>query len=108
MPALSATYANKPIKALYERIKDRNPEIKKKGIVAGMRKLLTLTYTLWKKDEEFEQNHQWNYENPVSLEQKKRSLKAPHEIDNNPKNWIMPSVVKTNKNEEIFSKTARI
>ena len=107
MPALSAASANKPIKELYERIKDRNPEIKRKGIVAGMRKLLIFTYTLWKKDEEFDQNYQWDRENPVSLEQKKRSIKAPHEIDSNLTNQITPSMIKTKENEEIFNKIIR-
>lgn len=108
MPALSATSANKPIKELYERIKDRNPETKRKGLVAGMRKLLILTYTLWKKDEEFDQNYQWDRKNPVILEQKKRSIKAPHEIDSNPTNQILPSMIKTNESEEIFNKILRI
>ena len=37
MPAVSATQYNMPIKALYERIVERNPTIKRKGVVAGMR-----------------------------------------------------------------------
>ena len=60
MPSLSATRANEPIKRLYERICERNPDIKRKGIIAGMRKLLILTYTLWKKDEEYDIKYQWN------------------------------------------------
>lgn len=60
MPSLSATRANGPIKKLYERICDRNPGIKRKGVVAGMRKLLVLTYILWKKNEEYDKNHEWN------------------------------------------------
>lgn len=59
MPSLSATRANEPIKKLYGRICERNPDIKKKGIVAGMRKLLILTYILWKKDEEYDKVYQW-------------------------------------------------
>ena len=49
MPALSATNHNDGIKALYQRIVERNPTIKRKGVVAGMRKLLILTFVLWKK-----------------------------------------------------------
>ena len=60
MPALTATVHNKNIKDLYERVLERNPQIKRKGIIAGMRKLLILTYVLWKKNEEYDPNHQWN------------------------------------------------
>lgn len=60
MPSLSATRANDQIRELYGRICERNPDIKKKGIVAGMRKLLILTYILWKKDEEYDKGYQWN------------------------------------------------
>lgn len=60
MPSLSATRANDQIRELYGRICERNPDIKKKGIVAGMRKLLILTYILWKKDEEYDKSYQWN------------------------------------------------
>ncbi len=60
MPALSATNHNDKIKALYQRIVERNPTIKRKGIVAGMRKLLILTFVLWRKNEEYNQDYQWN------------------------------------------------
>lgn len=59
MPALSATQCNQPIKAQYERICLKNPTVKRKGVVAGMRKLLILAYTIWKKDEEFDLNYRW-------------------------------------------------
>ena len=59
MPSLSAARCNKPIKELYQRINDRNSETKRKGVVAGMRKLLILTYTLWKKDEEYNRDYEW-------------------------------------------------
>jgi len=59
MPALSATSANKPIKELYERICDKNPQTKRKGVVASMRKLLSLAYTLWKKDEIYNPEYNW-------------------------------------------------
>lgn len=59
MPSLSAARANEQIKELYERVNERNPETKRKGIVAGMRKLLVLAYVLWKKNEEYDKNYQW-------------------------------------------------
>lgn len=59
MPALAATMYNEDIKNLYKRINDRNPEIKRKGIVAGMRKLLILTFVLWKKNEEYNLDYKW-------------------------------------------------
>jgi transposase len=59
MPAMSATQYNKNIKDLYERINERNPDIKRKGIVAGMRKLLILIFVLWKKDEKYDPNYVW-------------------------------------------------
>jgi transposase len=62
MPALSATCYNDNIKALYQRIVERNPTIKRKGVVAGMRKLLILTFVLWKKNEEYNPNYHWNAE----------------------------------------------
>lgn len=60
MPALSATMHNAPMKQLYERIIERNPNIKRKGIVACMRKMLALVFVLWKKGEEFNPNYRWN------------------------------------------------
>lgn len=60
MPALSATSYNKPIKALYQRIVERNPTIKRKGVIAGMRKLLILIFVLWKKNEAYDAEYQWD------------------------------------------------
>lgn len=59
MPALSATNHNQNIKKLYERVVERNPGIKRKGVVAGMRKLLILIFVLWKKDEDYNPAHTW-------------------------------------------------
>lgn len=59
MPALSAASANKPIKDLYERVCEKNPTIKKKGVVASMRKLLVLCYVIWKKDTVYDANYKW-------------------------------------------------
>lgn len=52
MPALSAISFNKKMKSFNERIM-QNHTYKKQGIVAVMRKLLILIYTLWKKNQEF-------------------------------------------------------
>ncbi|HKK26127.1 MAG TPA: IS110 family transposase [Gracilimonas sp.] len=59
MPSLSALRDNEPIKMLYERVCERNPEVKKKGVVAAMRKLLILTFVLWKKNEAYDKNYVW-------------------------------------------------
>jgi transposase len=59
MPAMSATVHNPSIKNLHRRICERNPNIKRKGVVASMRKLLVFAYVLWKKDETFDINHKW-------------------------------------------------
>ena len=89
MPALSATMHNEPMKQLYERIVERNPNIKRKGIVACMRKMLALVFVLWKKDEEFDPNYRWS-----GSGQKKES-------DNNEKNSSDKDI--TSGNEEKFS-----
>lgn len=60
MPALSATSYNEQIKALYQRIIERNPTIKRKGVIAGMRKLLVLIFVLWKKNEAYNPGYQWD------------------------------------------------
>ena len=60
MPALSATSANEPIKALYKRIVEKNPQTKRVGVVAAMRKLLVLAFSLWKKDEVYDKAYVWN------------------------------------------------
>lgn len=60
MPALCATNHNEKIIELYERIKERNPTVKMKGIVAGMRKLLILIFILWKKNEPYDPQYVWN------------------------------------------------
>jgi len=59
MPALTATLHNESIKSLHGRIHERNPSTKKKGVIAGMRKLLILIFVLWKKNEAFNPKYQW-------------------------------------------------
>jgi transposase len=79
MPSLSATSANKPIKELYQRINERNPETKRKGVVAGMRKLLILTYTLWKKDVEYQRDYDWTESKEANKHQLENQKKAEPE-----------------------------
>jgi transposase len=60
MPALSAIRVNLNMKQLSDRINDKNPKMKKKSIVACMRKLLILSYVIWKKEEVFDSNYIWS------------------------------------------------
>lgn len=53
MPAVSAIRRDGPLRQLYLRIVSRTG-IKKKALVAVMRKLLVLMYTVWKKRERFD------------------------------------------------------
>ena len=52
MPALSSSMYDNRLKSFYNRVNDGR-EVKKNGVIAVMRKLLILIYTLWKKDEEY-------------------------------------------------------
>jgi transposase len=52
MPALCATRYNLDMKSFYQRLIERKPA-KKIGVTAVARKLLILTYILWKNDTEF-------------------------------------------------------
>ncbi len=58
MPALSAIRFNEKMKSFNERIMETH-HYKKQGIIAVMRKLLILIYTLWKKNEEFNPDYKW-------------------------------------------------
>jgi transposase len=59
MPALSALQHNEPISKLYERVCEKNPTLKQKGVVAAMRKLLVIAYVVWKKDEPYDSKFEW-------------------------------------------------
>ncbi|MEJ7678040.1 MAG: hypothetical protein WKG06_09285 [Segetibacter sp.] len=60
MPALCLiTYEVKIFKDLYERTVYKHG-IKMKSYVAIQKKLLSLIYTLWKKNEKFDENYQSN------------------------------------------------
>ena len=58
MPALNmVTYKVKPFVDLYERVYSKT-NIKMKGYVAVQRKLLVILYTLYKKNEKFDDQYQ--------------------------------------------------
>ena len=57
MPAMSAMQHNKTLKTFYERVNEGRT-IKKQGVIAVMRKLLILIYTLWKKNEKYIEDYQ--------------------------------------------------
>lgn len=59
-PALSAIRHGDKLQNLHKRVTERNPNARMKGVVACMRKMLILIYTLWKKNEEYDPNHKWN------------------------------------------------
>jgi transposase len=56
MPAVAAVTHNKSLRNYYNRINEGR-EIKKQGIVAVMRKLLILIYTLWKNETTYVENY---------------------------------------------------
>lgn len=57
MPALSVVrYRRRPFVDLYNRVYERS-KIKMKGYVAVQKKLLTIMYALWKKNEAFYENY---------------------------------------------------
>lgn len=52
MPAISACRTNKTMKVFYIKLNERQ-KAKKQGVIAVQRKLLLLTYSLWKTDQEY-------------------------------------------------------
>lgn len=74
MPAMTATRWNEDIRKLNTRILERNPTIKRKGIIAGMRKLLILIYTLWKKNQAYDPMYRWENGKTSGNEETKPSL----------------------------------
>ncbi|MES2679403.1 MAG: IS110 family transposase [Bacteroidota bacterium] len=56
MPALCAIQHNPTLKEFYDKLIERK-KVKKVGITAVVRKMLVLTYTLWKNNSEFEINY---------------------------------------------------
>lgn len=65
MPALSACRHDPRSKKTYQRLVERLPK-KRQAVVAVMRKLLIMVYTLWKNGEDYNADHQ--------LEKKRRDL----------------------------------
>lgn len=63
MPAMSAINYNEKIKDLFDRVVERNPTIKRKGVVAAMRKLLVLIFVLWKNGQDYDPKHLWHSNN---------------------------------------------
>ena len=59
MAAISAGKYNPVLKPFYERMKENLPA-KKQGVVAVMRKLLILIYSLWKSEEDYDPMYQWS------------------------------------------------
>ena len=55
-PGISSSRFNPQMKDMYGRICKRNPKVKMIGITAAMRKMLLLTYTLWKNGEVYDEN----------------------------------------------------
>jgi len=55
MPALNACRTNKTMKVFYTKLNERQ-KAKKQGVIAVQRKLLLLTYSLWKTDQEYLEN----------------------------------------------------
>lgn len=64
MPAMSAVRHDEKSKIFYERLNKKLPK-KKQSLIAIMRKLLIIIYTLWNNGEDYNVNHEW---------QKKRGL----------------------------------
>ncbi len=73
MPAFSVVASNEPIfKNLYERVFVRTKQ-KMKGYVAVQRKLLIIVYTLWKKNDQYDQNYYFKKEENAYPEKKSKS-----------------------------------
>jgi transposase len=64
LPALSAIRSADPMKALFVRLVSKHG-IKMKAAVAVQRKLLVLIYTLWKKDQIFDESYYLKREEPA-------------------------------------------
>ncbi len=56
MPALTVCRSNEEFQSFYKRLNERQA-YRKQGVVAVMRKILVLVYTLWKNGQEYNPNH---------------------------------------------------
>ena len=69
MPVLTIIRQKKePFFPLYQRVLKRNPKIKKKAMVAVQRKLLSLIFVLWKKNQAFDPEYKWNHKSLAKME----------------------------------------
>lgn len=68
MPAVAAITHNDNLKTFYTRLNEKF-NYKKQSLVAVMRKLLILIYTLWKSGEDYNPHHQW--------QEKRREVSLP-------------------------------
>jgi transposase len=68
MPAVTAVTHNKNLKKFYARL-NKKFNYKKQSLVAVMRKLLILIYTLWKSGKDYNPHHQW--------QEKRREVSLP-------------------------------
>jgi transposase len=59
MPAVAAITHNDNLKVFYDRLNEKF-NYKKQSLVAVMRKLLVLIYTLWKSGEDYDPKYQWS------------------------------------------------
>lgn len=59
MPALCASRFDQKMKCFYSRLTQRQ-NAKKQSVIAVMRKLLVVIYTLWKNGQDYNPQHQWN------------------------------------------------
>ncbi len=100
-PALNVVrFKVKPFVQLYERVY-KTSNIKMKGYTAVQKKLLVMIYTLWKKDEVFNENH---YQDKISRDDEKEpsfvsASKKQHKIsnDNDKKNSFISDLQKKQK-----------
>lgn len=58
MPAVTAITHNENLKTFYSRLNEKF-NYKKQSLVAVMRKILVLIYTLWKSGQDYDPNYQW-------------------------------------------------
>jgi len=92
LPALSVVrYEQHPFVDLYDRVYERS-KIKMKGYVAVQKKLLTIIYALWKKNEAFDENYQpkmtsGNEESNVLFP---LGNKESNEVNSNGQNEVVP------------------
>ena len=117
MPALVAVRYNRQIKAAYDRICQKHPNEKMIGVIAAMRRLLLLIYTLWKNGEEYDEMrdtaHAMRKEEP---EQEYSQDDCMGRIDNEPadrdvvdengeptlyKKWLRPEATATRDSTEL-------